>query len=65
MPTVPAGSADGPTASALGVPTNPMNFLMAAAEAHASGAFQSKPVPIGKALQTGKSSPKKHIQVLK
>lgn len=64
MPTAPMLPAESRPAQA-GSPTNPMNFLMAAAEAHSKGDFQSAPVPTGKALQTGKSSSKKHIQVVK
>lgn len=54
MPTAPALPANA-TPATLGLPTNPMNFLMAAAEAHSRGDFQSAPVPTGKDLQTGKS----------
>lgn len=46
-------------------PSNPVNFLMAAAEAHSRGDFQSAPVPTGIDLQSGKSSRKKHLKVVK
>lgn len=45
---------------------NPVNFLMAAADAHSKGEFQSAPVPGGVDLQTGKASSKrKRLQVVK
>lgn len=46
-------------------PTNPVNFLMAAAEAHSNGEFQSAPVPKGIDLQSGRSNPKKRFKVVK
>lgn len=46
-------------------PTNPINFLMAAAEAHSHGDFQSAPVPTGIDLQSGRSNPKKRFKVVK
>ncbi len=49
-----------------GAPANPENFLMAAAEMHSQGQFQSAPVPQGKDLQTGKSRGRRaRIQVVK
>lgn len=48
------------------MPTDPANYLMAAADLHSKGEFQSMPVPRGKDLQTGKPSGKRHrIQVVK
>lgn len=63
MPQAPSIPAD--MAQSIGQ-TNPVNFLMAAAEAHSRGDFQSAPVPHGLDLQSGKAaSRKKHIQVVK
>lgn len=69
MPTVPnlppekLGSA-----SANGLPTDPANFLLAAADLHQSGELSS-PVPAGHPLQTGKPIAKargrSRIQVVK
>ncbi len=42
---------------------DPMNFLLAAAEAHQSGALPSD-VPTGQPLQTGKA-PRRKIRVIK
>lgn len=60
-PTLPPDSQ-----SAVGIPpTNPVNFLLAASEAHSRGDFQSAPVPKGVDLQTGKANRKKHLKVMK
>ena len=51
MPTVPAAppTNDNP----LAPPPSPETQLIAAADLHQSGEFQSAPVPSGHALQTG------------
>lgn len=59
MPTVP-GDPQNQMAAATGSPADPTSFLMAAAEMHSKGEFQSAPVPEGKALQTGKPAGKRH-----
>lgn len=64
MPQAPTLPPDQMKASGVG-PTNPINFLMAAAEAHSAGEFQSKPVPTGVDLQSGKANRKKHLKVVK
>ncbi len=67
MPTVPMSSPS-PLASAAGAgmaPTSPTNFLLAAADLHSQGEFQSAPVPEGHNLQTGKNPRKRHMQVVK
>jgi hypothetical protein len=65
MPTAPMLPPDQMKAAGA-PPTNPMNFLMAAAEAHSRGDFQSAPVPTGKALQTGHGkNSKSKLQVVK
>lgn len=62
-PTLPPEMLQSAGASA---PTSPVNFLLAAADAHSAGEFQSSPVPKGIDLQTGKaSSRKKHLKVVK
>lgn len=66
MPTTPTLPPDQMKAAGAAMPTNPMNFLMAAAEAHSKGDFQSAPVPTGKALQTGKGQGRGHkLEVVK
>lgn len=65
MPQAPSLPPEMLKAQGTAAPTNPINFLMAAAEAHASGNFQSAPVPKGVDLQSGKVNRKKHIQVVK
>jgi hypothetical protein len=65
MPQAPALPPDQMKAAGVQSPTNPVNFLMAAAEAHSRGDFQSAPVPSGIDLQSGKSSRKKHLKVVK
>jgi hypothetical protein len=57
MPTVPSLPPELLQQSAQGsggaMPTNPLNYLMAAADLHQSGDL-STPVPTGSPLQTGK-----------
>lgn len=65
MPQAPSLPPDQMKAAGIAAPTNPINFLMAAAEAHSAGDFQSKPVPAGVDLQSGKTSRKKHLKVMK
>lgn len=66
MPQVPTLSPEMMQGSGGSVPTNPINFLMAAAEAHSRGDFQSAPVPKGADLQSGKASSRhKHIKIVK
>jgi hypothetical protein len=69
MPKVPFDPSQlGGSASASGpMPTNPLNFLMAAAEMHKGGKLQqSAPVPTGNPLQTGKvSHSRKQMKVVK
>lgn len=65
MPTAPMLQPDQMKAAGA-PPTNPLNFLMAAAEAHSKGDFQSAPVPTGHALQTGKGHNSRHkLEVVK
>lgn len=65
MPTAPMLPPDQMKAAGA-PPTNPLNFLMATAEAYSRGDFQSAPVPTGKALQTGKGSGRGHkLEVVK
>lgn len=66
MPQAPTLPPDQMKAAGLAAPTNPVNFLMAAAEAHSRGDFQSAPVPHGIDLQSGKApSRHKKLQVVK
>ena len=68
MPTVPSLPPQmlQQAASSGGMPTTPDNFLMAAADMHSKGEFQSAPVPTGKDLQTGKRpSRSRHLQMVK
>lgn len=63
MPRIP-GSPSGLTTNTP--PTDLANFLLAAADLHSSGEFQSAPVPTGKALQTGrKPSRSASLQIVK
>lgn len=64
MPQAPSLPPDQMKAAGI-PPTNPVNFLLAAAEAHSNGDFQSAPVSAGADLQTGKSSRRKHLKVMK
>lgn len=66
MPQAPSLPPDQMKVAGAGIPpTNPVNFLLAAAEAHSNGDFQSAPVPKGVDLQSGKASRKKHLKVMK
>lgn len=66
MPTAPTlGPDQMKAAGASPPPVNPVNFLMAAAEAHSRGEFQSAPVPAGVDLQSGKINRKKQLKVVK
>lgn len=50
----------------LGTPVSPENFLMAAADLHQKGEFQSAPVPKGTALQNPMKRPSRRpLQVVK
>lgn len=47
-------------------PANPLNFLLAAAEAHSKGEFQSAPVLTSKPLGSGKGrNSKAKLEVVK
>lgn len=64
MPTVPRLPADMLRNSGSGLPTDPANFLLAAADLHSSGEL-SAPVPTGKTLQTGKRPSRASLSVIK
>ncbi len=66
MPTAPMLPPDQMKSAGLAPPTNPMNLLMAAAEMHSRGDFQSAPVPTGHNLQTGKPAGRRHkLEIVK
>lgn len=64
MPTVPGVAM--PNANPLSPPPSPETQLIAAADMHQSGEFQSAPVPEGKSLQTGHGPGRRHkLRVMK
>jgi len=70
MPTAPTiPEAMQSAGSPAGMPASPANYLMAAADLHASNSLdpqRSAPMPAGHALQTGKPITKpKHIRIIK
>lgn len=66
MPTAPTLGPDQMKAAGASMPqVNPVNFLLAAAEAHSQGQFQSAPVPAGVDLQSGKVNRRKQLKVVK